>query len=87
MALAIERMRVNGFKLKERQKEEIFVMRAVRRWSGLPREVVGAPSLEVFRARLDGALGGLVWRETSLPVAGDLDEMDFKSPFSTQTIL
>ena len=26
----------------------------------LPREVVDAPSLEVFKARLDGALGSLV---------------------------
>ena len=27
----------------------------------LPREAVDAPSLEVFKARLDGALGSLVW--------------------------
>ena len=27
----------------------------------LPREVVDAPSLEVFKARLDEALGSLVW--------------------------
>jgi len=27
----------------------------------LPREVVGAPSLEVLKARLDGALGSLSW--------------------------
>ena len=26
----------------------------------LPREAVAAPSLEVFKARLDGALGSLV---------------------------
>ena len=26
----------------------------------LPKEVVDAPSLEVFKARLDGALGSLV---------------------------
>jgi len=32
----------------------------VRLWNRLPREAVDAPSLEVFRARLDGALGGLV---------------------------
>ena len=28
--------------------------RAVRCWHGLPREAVDAPSLEVFKARLDG---------------------------------
>ena len=29
-------------------------------WNRLPREVMDAPSLEVFKARLDGALGHLV---------------------------
>jgi len=29
-------------------------------YNGLPREVVDAPSLEVFKARLDEALGNLV---------------------------
>jgi len=33
----------------------------VRHWHRLPREAVGAPSLEVFEARLDGALGSLGW--------------------------
>ena len=35
-------------------------MRVVRYWNRFPREVVGAPSLEVFKARLDGALSNLV---------------------------
>ena len=37
-----------------------FTRRVVRCWNGLSREVVDAPSLEVFKARLDGALGNLV---------------------------
>ena len=41
-----------------------------RHWHWLPREAVGAPSLEVFKARLDGALGNLVWWEVFLPMEG-----------------
>ena len=37
-----------------------FTRRVVRPWNRLPREVVDAPSLEVFMARLDGALGNLI---------------------------
>ena len=35
-------------------------MRMVRHWHRLPREAVDAPSLAVFKARLDGALGNVV---------------------------
>ena len=35
-------------------------MRVVRHWTRLPREVVAAPCLAVFQARLDGALSNLV---------------------------
>ena len=38
---------------------KFFTMRLVRSQNRLPREVVDAPSLEVFKARLDGALGSL----------------------------
>ena len=41
------RTRGNGFKL-------------VTHWNRLPKEVVDAPSLEAFKARLDVALGSLV---------------------------
>ena len=36
----------------------------------LSKEVVDAPSLEAFKARLDVALGSLVWRLATLPTAG-----------------
>ena len=39
---------------------QFFTRRVVRCWNGLPREVVDALSLEVFKARLDEALGNLV---------------------------
>ncbi|KFR04502.1 hypothetical protein Y956_09959, partial [Nipponia nippon] len=55
----------NGFKLKEVRfrldtRRKFFTMRVVRHWHRLPREVVDAPSLEVSKARLDGALSNLV---------------------------
>ncbi|KFM08468.1 hypothetical protein AS27_08248, partial [Aptenodytes forsteri] len=55
----------NGFKLKEGRfrldiRKKFFTMRVVRHWNRLPREVTDAPSLELFKARLDGALSNLV---------------------------
>jgi len=44
----------------------------VRHWNRLSEEVVAAPSLEVFKARLDGALSNLVWWKVSLLMAGGL---------------
>mgnify|MGYP001853265660 CR=1 FL=1 len=35
-------------------------MRAVRCWNRLPREIVDAPSLVVFKAQMDRALASLV---------------------------
>jgi len=46
------------FRLDIRKK--IFTLRVVRHWNRLPREAVAAPSLEVFKARLDGALSNLL---------------------------
>ncbi|KFQ93978.1 hypothetical protein Y956_03092, partial [Nipponia nippon] len=55
----------NGLKLKEGRfrlhiRKKFFTMRVVKHWNRLPREVVDAPSLETFKARLDGALSNLI---------------------------
>jgi len=51
-------------------------MRVVKHWHMLPREAVAAPSLAVFKARLDGALSTLVWWKVSLLMAGGLERED-----------
>jgi len=48
-------------------------VRLVKHWNGLPREIVEAPSLEAFKARLDGALSNLTELKMSLPMAKGLD--------------
>jgi len=55
----------NGLKLKEDRfrldiRKKFYTTRVVRHWNRLSREAVDAPSLEVFKARLDGALSNLV---------------------------
>ena len=46
----------------------------------MPREVVDAPSLEIRKVRLDGALSNLIYLWVSLFTAGKLDQMAFKGP-------
>ena len=61
-----DRTRGNGFKLREGRfrldvRGMFFSMRVVRCWNSCPERLwMPRPSLEVFKARLDGALGSLI---------------------------
>ena len=84
------RTRGNGFKLKEGRfrldvRGKFFTMRVVRCWNSCPERLwMPRPSLEVFKARLDGALGSLgwyyMWRLLALPVMGGWSFMILEVP-------
>ena len=77
-------MMSSGFKLKESRfrlgiRKKFFTVRAVRHWHSCP-DSVGAPFLEAFKARLDGALGSLSWWAVALPMAGGWGWVGFVVP-------
>jgi len=57
------------------------MVRVVRPWPRLPTEVVDAPCLGTFQARLDRALSNLTQLKMSLLMVGGLDWMASKGPF------
>jgi len=42
-------------------RKKLFIVRVVRHWTRLPSQVVGAPYLEAFKARLGGVVSNLVY--------------------------
>jgi len=56
-------------------------MDVVTHWNRLPKQVVDAPSLQAFKARLEVALGSLVCWVVTLHIAGGLKLDDHCGPF------
>ena len=78
MRVDSNRTRGNGFKLRQGRfrlaiRRMFLTQRVVTRWNRLSEEVVDAPSLEAFKARLDVALGSLVWWLVTLHIAGGVE--------------
>ena len=82
MRVGSNRTRENGFKLRQ-GRFRFDTTRKVFQTEGSDRleQVVDAPSLEAFKARLDVALGSLVWWLATMHIAGGLKLDDHCGPF------
>jgi len=75
----------NGLKLKQ-GRFRLDIRRTFFTQNRLPKKFVDAPSLEAFKARLDVALGSLVWWLATLHIAGGLKLVDGCGPFQPRPV-
>ena len=81
-----DRTKGNGLKLRQGRfrldiRRNFFTQRVVTHWNRLPKEALDAPTLEAFKARLDVALGSLVWWLATVHVAGEVKLGEHCGPF------
>ena len=80
----VDKTRGNGFKLKGGGfRLDTGVNFSLRVWWGAgtaAQNIVGTPSLEAFKARLDGVLGSLTWWVAALPTARGCNWVGFEVP-------
>ena len=62
-------------------RRKFFTQRVVTHWNRLPKDVVDAPFLGTFKARLDVSPGSLIWWLVTLHIAGGLKVEDYCGPF------
>ena len=77
----------NGFKLKEVRcrldvRRKFLTHRVVRHWKRLLKEAGDVPSMELFKARLDGTLSIQIQTLAILPMARGWNCIAFKIPFN-----
>ena len=86
MGVDSDRTRGKGFKLRQGRfrldiRRKFFIRRVMTHGNRLPKEIMDAPSVEAFKARLDVALGSLVWCLATLHIAWGLKLDDHCGPF------
>jgi len=81
MASSVKRVRLD-------LRKKPFTVRVMRHWHRLARDVVDAPSLEAFKARLDQALGSLMelWCPCALQGVGIDGSQEVPSSFEDSMI-